>query len=303
MAPSVALQCLTVEGGGQPGKPEYPAAAFKRREGGEVKVELVFAAPDQPPEVRLLDDNALPSLVDAVRRHVERLRVPCKPPATEPARLVQEFVFVPNDGRTVMPMQVRDAADAQQTRMFQCLQYITPGARPVYPLGPLSRGEEGKFLARLSFDSATRAPSVTYLAEARGGTFKHAIEDYVQGYRLPCHSAGIAQVDILFTFVIEDGQRTIVRNLSLVQALRAARDLDTPVAFDFSAMGCPFDVQITYMRPFKPSRVHELGSSHPARSPLLDWLSRLTLDLDPRNNVAVLGDKFTVSVPCGKLDL
>jgi hypothetical protein len=60
---------------------------------------------------------------------------------------------------------------------------------------------------------------------------------------------------------------------------------------------------VQYLRPHLSNHVKELDSSRPERRPFLDWLSRVTLNLNEKTNTAVLGDTFTVHVPCGTLSL
>lgn len=302
-APSAALQCLAAADGGAIGKPTYPDEAFRRGDGGVVKVELVFTAPDAPPEVRLLDPNHFDPLVAAVREHARRLRVPCLPRGGEPARLVQSFVFVPTDGRLVMPAAPLDADQQAQERWLACLLRITPGQRPEYPKPALRSDLQGRFLVRLTFDGPSSPPHLAFVAGPPHDILRRSIEDFVQGYRLPCHGGGPAYLEQLYVFTIEEGERVRLRDVPLVQALRSARELDKPVAFDFGPMGCPFDLQITYYRPHRPNRVRELETSRPERQPLMDWLSRLTLALDEATTVQVLGATFNISVPCGGLRL
>ncbi|MDH4050363.1 MAG: hypothetical protein OEU93_02220 [Rubrivivax sp.] len=81
------------------GLPAWSEDLIKRKDGGVVRVELVFAAPGRAPEVRVLSQGRFDELVAAVRDHVDKLRVPCLPAGAEPARIVQAYVFRPDDGR------------------------------------------------------------------------------------------------------------------------------------------------------------------------------------------------------------
>jgi hypothetical protein len=68
-------------------------------------------------------------------------------------------------------------------------------------------------------------------------------------------------------------------------------------------MACPFELRITYKQPWGKNLVDELNQSNPERAPLMDWLSGIVLNLDDEDGLAVLGDKFNVSIPCGNIDL
>ena len=86
--------------------------------------------------------------------------------------------------------------------------------------------------------------------------------------------------------------------LPLVKGIRT-QTLD----FDTRDMGCPFDVSFRYLRPGLPNNVGSVGSDHPARGALLQWLSNVELDLGVRQLSAVYGDSTTITVPCLNIHL
>jgi hypothetical protein len=77
--------------------------------------------------------------------------------------------------------------------------------------------------------------------------------------------------------------------------------LPQPVYFDTSKMGCPFDVRVSHMQPYLPNWVGEVDSANPERRAFLEWLASLQLRVTPPHRI--LGDIFTVSVPCVIVDL
>jgi hypothetical protein len=304
LKPSPASLCLT-PAPGQSAQPEYPESLLERKDGGVVKVELVFSAPDAAPAVRMLDENADPLLVQSVRKHARGLRVPCMAPGADPARLVQTYVFSPNDGRTVMATAARDHDDAQRRLRYSCLQRILPGVRPEYPYPSQRKEEQGKFLVSLRFVSATAEPAVVFVDADRSANLRGAIEEFVKGYRLPCLGAEAVELSMMFTFQMEGGARTRLRDLSLRQFLGAVEpsSIAMPVFLDLYTMACPFDVRLVYHRPHSANSVLQVADNEPLRQPLLDWLSQMTLRLPPAQNRAVLGETMTVTIPCGTVDL
>jgi hypothetical protein len=303
LAPSPALACLT-PASEQRGKPEYPAGRIERKEGGTVKVALTFTGPELAPEVKVLQSVDHRDLVDAVLRHVETYRVPCLDAVGGSATLQFEFRFDPHDGRRVGWLAPVDMADAARARMTRCIAHVKADAKPMYPIALSRRGDQGSVLARLRFTAADQPPEVTVLDPSPHPAFAMEVKDFAAGYRMPCHRGAPVSTDFVFRFVMEGGTRVVLRDLSLVDFLRAARNaMDRPVSFDFDAMVCPFDVRLTYFRPSAPSAVGQVGDQLAARRPLLEWLSGLTLNLPDKTQNLLLGDTLTITVPCGNLKL
>lgn len=299
---SAALACLT-PAAAERGLPAYPRDEADRKDGGTIKAELLFTAPDKAPTFRSLGQPIGRAFEDAVARHVEAWRVPCLPAGGEAVRLLLDFVFTPGDGRRVVSGPPVDAADLQRRLQQRCLTRILPGDHPSYPPSAARAGTQGKFLVRLRFDSPTQPPQASFLATARDPVLKAEVEDWVQGYRLPCLGKTPIDLEMVFQFRMEGGPRTTIRDMTLRQFVMSVRDLPRPAYFDFQAMGCPFDLRVSYRQPFSRNGVFELEQSLPERQPFLDWLSQLALKLPERTQLQVLGDTFTLSVPCGKLDI
>lgn len=91
--------------------------------------------------------------------------------------------------------------------------------------------------------------------------------------------------------------------IELLNFLRNARKLPLPAYFDLDSMGCPFSVRVQYAQPHARSCVEELTTHHPARGPLMDWLSQVELNLSAAASMQVLGGELDVTVPCGKINL
>jgi hypothetical protein len=302
LAPSKAVECLTPPMESR-GKPEYPEELLSRKQGGRVRVQLVFNSPEEEPIVGVLDDSGFGVLLSAVRKHVREFRVPCMQRGDEPVRVVQEYLFTPNDGRKVMASAPKDGADVERRARLGCMTRIAPGLRPSYTQDAFREGEKGKVFARLRFTSATEPPEVKFLAAERNTRYMRlSVEKFVAGYRLPCLTESAIELTQLFHF--DDGSaRNSLKDLSLPELVRAAKEVPVPAFFDTVTMGCPFDVRLTYYRPHALNQIRELESSDPARQPLIDWLGAITLNFDHPTNTNVLGESMTVSVPCLKIDL
>jgi len=303
LAPSSALSCLSppLE---QRGTPDYPEDLYKRKDGGTVHVELKFTAPDKPPKVKRLGNEPVNSdLIDAVEAYAERLRLPCLGAGDAPVTLRQEYVFIPNDGRKVVSSTPTDLADADRRTQLACLTRQEGGAKPDYPASALRRGSEGNVFLRMRFTAPDQAPQVTVHATVQDAALRREVADFVAGYRLPCLKDAALDVDFLFKFKIMGSARTVLKDVTLISLLRGVKDYPKPAFFDLDAMGCPFDVRLTYRRPHVPNLIQELESTNPARRAFLDWLTLITLALSESVNNQVLGDTMTVHVPCGKIDL
>jgi hypothetical protein len=120
---------------------------------------------------------------------------------------------------------------------------------------------------------------------------------------MPCLRNGPVEAIRAYQFVIAGGARAVLRDAPLADLLASATDLKTPAFFDFDSMSCPFDLRLSYHRPFAENDVEQLDTAVAARRPLLEWLEGLTLDLGNTPSEKVFGNSLIVTVPCGKLDL
>lgn len=297
--PSAAQRCMQHSAGaGQ--QPAYPADAYNNNRGGRVQVELTFTGPDQRPQVLVLLHEGEPDLLDAVQKHVRDLRVPCLAAGAAPAKLRQDYVFQA-DTRRVLWANPVDADAAARWKLLNCVTHASGKRSPDYPSAALHQGLQGRVLARLRFDSPDQPPQVAVYSRQR--VLARAVEQWLMDYRLPCLRG--EAVEGVFTYLFRfEGEHfgfkdvTLVNLLSLVKGIR-----QQTLAFDTTAMQCPFDLNIRYRRPDMPNAVGELGISQPSRRPLLDWLAQAELDLRSSQLDAVYGDSFKITVPCARINL
>ena len=299
---SEALACLTPPPDAR-GVPEYDPELVRRKDGGTIKVELEFRAPDAAPVVRVLSDTYLRALLDSVRQHVRGYRVPCLPSGSQPARLVFEFVFTPEDGRPVHRLPPMDANEAAQREAMKCLTRADAQRVPKYPRRAVREELQGLYLLKLTFSSPTAPPALAFLYGPDHTLLRESLREFAAGYRLPCIDAAPVNGVIEFTFQIDGGTRSVMRDMTLQQLLNAATRYTQPVVFDLDAMGCPFDVRMRILQPYLSNAVAQVGERQAAREPLLRWLSEMHFKIAADKLEGVIGKPFTVSVPCGKVDL
>jgi hypothetical protein len=302
LATSPALACLTRTADAAPTL-VYPNRSYERKDGGTVEVKLVFRGPNRAPAVTIDDDNTLQELVDAVKDYVNDYRLPCMGKDDEPVTLHQSYRFVPNDGRKVVQSPSVDMADAARRETAKCMINVDKRTHPEYP--PVARWEamQGRFYVKMRFDAPDQPPTLTWLAGTRNEVLRKASEEYLMGMRVPCLQHGWIAVNRIITYNIDGGPRTLLKDMSLKQFVGMAKDVPSPVSFDLNSMACPFDVRVTYLQPYGHSAVSQLDQADPARAPLLNWLSNVKLNLSEKQSLTVLGDQFTLSVPCGTINL
>lgn len=306
LAPSAALACLT-RVAGAPAAPVYPPELFERKDGDIIRVELEFRGRDQAPRVKLDGEYHFRPFRDAIEDFVAAYRVPCMAEGAPAVTLKQDFVFTPTDGRKIMPPPMRDAGDEARSAMMKCIVHVDNKTRPDAP----SNGgthfqreqEEENVAVRMIYLDAKRAPELVFLTEPRQRALRRTIERFVEGLRMPCLTRGQVEVNTLYKYVLANSSRMLLKDMTLVQLLAGGKDYAKPAYFDFNTMGCPFDVRLSYLRPYMPNGIRELESSNPARKPLLEWMSKITLNFNDDTNRKIIGSDINVTIPCGKLDL
>jgi hypothetical protein len=301
LEPSDALKCLThTKGQGQ--QPIYPELEFNANIGARVQVEMAFSRPDRAPEVTILLQEASPLFVDAVLEHVRGLRVPCLAEKGGSARIKQDFDFAA-DRRQVHWSSAQDSDAAERGQVWRCVLHSSGNRSPEYPLWARRQEVQGRVLARVRFTDGTSAPRAEVFARPNAEGLAETIREWAQGLRLPCHSGGPLTFSIVYQFLMDDSRygfkeltfREFVGNVKGIR--QQALQLDT------TAMGCPFDVRLSYLQPLLPNSVGEVGSKHPARRPLLEWLAQSELDVRRRSADSIFAADLKLTVPCMKIDL
>ena len=300
LAPSEALSCMTPQRA-ERGTPRYPKEALDRKEGGTVSAEMTFADAAKAPDVKLhgVDNKALR---EAVAEHLKTFRVPCLGSAQQ-AVIAVDFHFDPVDGRQVLWTNARDRHTGQAARARECLIWTL--GMPDYPPRALQNDEQGVVALDLRFADAVSGPQVIVLDETPGRWLIQAARTAAQGTRLPCYEGGAPfTYRVYFQFKIAGGNRAVLKDVPLLTYLGAVKDIKSAQAyFNFNEMKCPFDVRVEVRQPLDDNLVGELAESVPERAFFLAWLSRQRLELEPRLQNRLLGERLTVDVPCGALRL
>ena len=301
-APSPALQCLTPPPEAR-GQPVYPESALKDGRGAKIDVELEFRGPDWAPRVKVLDGIG-GEFLEAVDRHVKRLRVPCMDADGPPVRLRQVYSFEPDAADKVNWTRLEDRDDPRRAKLLACRKHVEPGSQPRYPVGAQMAWARGHVVVESRFTSADGPPVLRSHADDRLNDLTLAAERWAQGWRLPCYDGSPVSMLTMFVFKLEDEPMPGFRDLTLVQFLGNVKGIrQQRVKFDFRTMGCPFEARVQYLQPHWSNTVGFVGPVNAARSAFAEWLSRAELDLKPRDARAVFGATASFTVPCTFLDL
>jgi len=162
---------------------------------------------------------------------------------------------------------------------------------------------QGKFYVKMRFDAPDQPPTLTWLAATNNEVLRKSAEEYLLGMRVPCLRHGWIALTRVISYTIDGGPRTLFNDMTLKQFTGIAKDVPRQASFDLNSMACPFDVRVTYLQPYGRSTVAQLDKADPARAPLLDLLANVKLNLSEKQSLKVLGDQFTLSVPCGTVNL
>jgi hypothetical protein len=288
----------------------YPPDELFLKKEATVRVRMAFDAPDKPPKSEFFFVNGRDAFSDEVLKRVERYRVPCLPADRAKSLVVtQEFYFDPRDGRPVIWNAPR--ADRPVGPLNKCYQEGLGEVR--YPGEAMSqrRGsstipkglEYGVVLALVELASASAPVQIKILHDAGSRLLGETVTEALLQARMRCDFYPSRMVQE-FHFQLEGTDRYGFKDMTLQAFLGVVADLDArKIRFDFTTMGCPFDVNLKLYQPHLPNSVGEVGKSDPNRADFLEWLSGLSLRLPPESAKQLVGATTRISVPCGLLDL
>lgn len=169
------------------------------------------------------------------------------------------------------------------------------------------RGDKtsGTVLVRIDFDGPAQPPRTTVLYQQGGEVFANAVERHLAGSRLPCLDEGqqVSSVEA-FQFEIAGAPPLAFPDMTLQEFLPLVEGLsESALQFDFTTMGCPFDLGVKTYRPWASNVVRETGAGDPRRGEFIAWLRGATLKLPAQARARMLGKELRLSVPCTQLDL
>ena len=300
LEPDPAWQrCLKAPASAMPGF--VPDAGGGRT--GIARVRMRFTEPEQPPEVTVIFNSGGPAFEQFVRGHIAGFRYRCAVTASEPFVAAQEFRFN-LDGKERTVWSEPRIEWGMEERLSACL--VAPKPRIDYPKNLYGRNVQGVVLARYAFTSADAPPNVEILYDGGVAEFGELARRHGQRYRLPCLRAadGIVRSSQVFSFAIAGESRSVLRDATLSSFLRSVRDLGaSPVRFDFTTMGCPFDVRFRLLQPALANEVGQRGAADPNRREFVEWLRTLDLALTPEQRRQTYAEEMTIAVPCAVVDL
>ena len=281
---------------------EYDKDLLERKIGGIVRVRLTFYGPDRAPEATVFFQSAGERLEKTVLDWVAAYRLPCMGRGDPPVTATQEFRFEPQSLRVLwQPVRYESLS---RGKFEQCL--VGAESLPSYPHNALRKGEQGRVFAIYTFRDALSPPDVNIVYDGGMYEFARAVRAYAARYRLPCMVEADAPVVVYqpFHFQIEGEKRPVLKNSTLGAFLANVEKADLRgVKFDFTTMGCPFQLAFVLRRPYLPNAVGEVERHDANRTEFLEWLKNIRLDLPPKLLSDVLGDSMFIDVPCALVDL
>ena len=272
-----------------------------------VRVRLSFSSNDQAPTVDLRFNNSAPAFAAAVQSYVTNYRLPCLRPGAEFVA-EQEFQFVQNLVPAILESPPR-GPDGELAWPPECLTAIKNAPPPILPADSAINGRAtaGTALVRLKFIAPDAPPEVSFLYNGGDVRMERSIRNSVLAYRMPCLKAGDAPLVATQQFDFEfEGENTahLKPALTLVQLLGLVKDLNTQaVRFDFTTMGCPFQLGVAPYQPYAKNSVSQLGEKNAGRREFIEWLRNVTFTIPARAMKTAIGHGTTVTVPCLLLDL
>jgi hypothetical protein len=299
--PSPALGCLSVADGA-PREPEFPFDQYKAGQAGRVVAAVTLPGGLFGNRIEILLSEGDPAFVAATRSYLQALKAPCLKRG-ETATLKYDFVFQ-RDRRQVVWSLPSDALEEAQKPLATCVRHEKAGSTPEYPQRARRDWIAGRVLGLLRFTSADGPPSVELLHRPSAKVFDAAILDWAAGLRMPCHPGGTVTVSQTYNFRFEGDHAFGFKALTLTQLLASGKGMrKRELALDTTAMGCPFQLKLTYYQPLRRNDIGEVGQPNPERRPLLELLAGLELDLNEELNDSVYADTAEVDVPCVKINL
>ncbi|MFG6447520.1 hypothetical protein ACG0Z6_04595 [Roseateles sp. BYS180W] len=283
--------------------PQYPKTSRYDHRTGLMRVRLEFKQPDAAPSVEVLANTAAEDMQDQVFAYLKGYRLPCLKASDGSVAAVQEFEF------SGMQPASRPLAEAPKREPL-CVVMPRHKAPAIEELGIRTPSAPEITVLALAFaGDGQQAPEVQIIHSTGNKDLEEAAATYVKDYRMPCRKAG-DEVNVVRQHFVYVPQRSRFytpkkTDFALAEFLRLTQDFDTVQArFDFNTMSCPFQVRYTYYGPTLPNETKSEGSPNPNRALFLQWLSQRQLAVTTvAMERSLFGEKFTVHVPCGRLDL
>lgn len=300
LEPEDAMMACLLPAAAERGTPAYPEPANTLGQDATIKVRLTFTSRDSAPSFKFIPDEKNSAFESVVGDFIKRYRLPCFDPGLGPVRATQEFRF---RASTKNPVEMAFSEDAKPGLRKSCFSTV-----PVkYPARASGAGSEGNVLLEIKFLKRNVPPVVRVLYASGIRDLQAAAVNAAKEYVLGC-DIGEDMLPLtatqLFAFRIDGNARVKLRDVTLPQFLRALdRSNLRGVRFDFTTMGCPFDVNIAMRQPYAYNYIVRDGRTEPSQSPFLAWLTTLTMKFPKESEALLVGESIKISVPCMILDL
>lgn len=296
--PTAAQRCLTLLPDAPADAPVYPFLEFKKGTPGRVLVELRFTGADLRPAVEIVETEGGREFAVAVQDYVRHLRVPCLQPREGASLLRLSFVFRPDQEKVAVPTGADPQAPLRQAQR-KCVVHESGQAQPDYPQAAQADQVQGRVLAQLRFEAPDRAPIAQVHARPSARRLQRAIEAWVQGLRMPCHTGDPNEYTITYVFVFERQAYGWKPNIGFAQLLPGIPpEQRRRIPASSAAMGCPFPVEFALRQPMLPNHAAQLGDWRADRQPFIEWLRGIHLVGDAQLLDRVFGDTLRFDIPC-----
>ena len=283
-------------------RPGYPRGVVEDTN-AVVRVKLRFSSAEAAPVAEVMFNNGGPEFAHSVAQHVSNYRLPCLPSGSEFVG-VQEFQFVVKERVAAVQSSRTRNVDGYRTLPSECLVQIGLVPPPNYRFS--TETSLGSVIVRLEFSAPDTAPAVAVLYDGGQRRMSEAVKYSVLQYRMPCLQPGDPPLVARQRFVFRDegsAATQLVPAMALTHLLGLVKNIkQQTVRFDFTTMGCPFEVRLAPYQPYATNEVSEVGRSDAGRREFIEWLRNVTIDLPPRIMKTAIGGSTTVSVPCVLLD-
>lgn len=300
-----ALQCLVKSGTA----PAFPPRQLEKRLGGFLRIKLVFTHPDRAPKLETLFRSGAQEHEDEVERYLNNYRLPCLKPGQK-IEAVQEFSFDPNNFGKVHWNDLRHSPNNTGGFDHACIR--TPERQLSHfedkaLSSNIKRKANGNVIARMRFTKTNAPPEVKVVYDNGNANWRNSVLAHLDEYRMTCPIPEGEAIVIEQQFSYAASTRSYdyaLKDTDLVKFLGFVKDIDKQkVNFDLDSMACPFEVVWGVGMPAFKNRVGQVGTPNPNRLEFIAWLETLTLNVGPDVFDQILGNKFKIYVPCGKINL
>ncbi|MCV2351267.1 hypothetical protein [Paucibacter sp. Y2R2-4] len=299
------LQCLVKPGAA----PAFPERMLEQRLGAFLRVKLVFTHPERAPRQELLFRSGAQEHQDEMERYLNNYRLPCLKPG-QTIEAVQEFNFDPDKFGSVHWNDLRHSPNSSGNFDYACIKTAERKLSHFEDQAlssNIKRKANGNVIASMRFTRPNAPPEVKILYDNGNANWRNSVLEHLSEYRVTCPVPEGEAIVFEQQFSYAASTRSYdyaLKDTDIVKFLGFVKDIDKQkVNFDLDSMACPFEVVWGVGMPAIKNRVGQVGAPNPNRLEFIAWLETLTLNVGPDVFDQILGNKFKIYVPCGKINL